>query len=57
MTRRFSQMLMTFLFPSKTQSNQDFQQTTNNNRSSKLSLKQTRANSFKRRARSTDVRI
>ncbi|UJR27464.1 hypothetical protein I4U23_008751 [Adineta vaga] len=49
MTRRFSIMLMTFLFPNKTQQNSDLQQ-----RSNKSSMKHTTSNSTKRRARSTE---
>jgi heptaprenylglyceryl phosphate synthase len=47
MTRRFSQMLMAFLFPNKTQ---DIQQ------SNKTTIKHPTSNSFKRRTRSTEVR-
>ncbi|CAF4612465.1 unnamed protein product, partial [Rotaria sp. Silwood2] len=53
MTRRFSQMLMAFLFPNKTQQNNEIQQA-NNNRSSKSSLKNTNSTSFTRRTRSAE---
>jgi hypothetical protein len=50
MTRRFSQMLMAFLFPNKTHQTQDIQQ------SNKTTIKHSTSNSFKRRTRSTEVR-
>ncbi|CAF0826292.1 unnamed protein product [Rotaria sp. Silwood1] len=53
MTRRFSQMLMAFLFPNKTQQHNEIQQT-NNNRSNKSSLKHTNSTAFKRRTRSAE---
>jgi hypothetical protein len=49
MTRRFSQMLMTFLFPNKTQQNQDISNT------NKFSIKHSPSNSHKRRTRSAEV--
>ncbi|CAF1097053.1 unnamed protein product, partial [Rotaria sordida] len=55
MTRRFSQMLMAFLFPNKAQQNNEIQQANNNNRSNKSSLKHTTSNSFKRRTRSAET--
>jgi len=51
MTRRFSQMLMAFLFPNKTQHNHDIQQ------ANKSLIKRPTAASFKRRTRSAEVRI
>jgi len=50
MTRRFSQMLMAFLFPNKTQQTQDIQQ------SNKTPIKHPTSTSFTRRTRSTEVR-
>jgi hypothetical protein len=50
MTRRFSQMLMAFLFPNKTQQNQEI------SHANKSSIKHPTSTSFKRRARSTEVR-
>jgi hypothetical protein len=55
MTRRFSQMLMAFLFPNKTQQNSELQQA-NNQRSNKRPIKHASSNSFKRRTRSAEVR-
>jgi hypothetical protein len=56
MTRRFSQMLMAFLFPSKTQNQTDIHQQ-NNPRSTKPPTKHATSTSFKRRTRSAEVRI
>ena len=56
MTRRFSQMLMAFLFPNKTQQHSEISQA-NNQRSNKSSTKLTPASSLKRRTRSNEVRI
>ncbi len=50
MTRRFSQMLMAFLFPNKTQPNQEI------SHANKSSIKHPTSTSYKRRARSTEVR-
>jgi hypothetical protein len=50
MTRRFSQMLMAFLFPNKAQQNSELQQ------SNKRPIKHTTSSSFKRRTRSAEVR-
>jgi hypothetical protein len=50
MTRRFSQMLMAFLFPNKTPSNQEIQQ------GNKSSIKHPTSTPFKRRSRSAEVR-
>jgi hypothetical protein len=49
MTRRFSSMLMAFLFPNKTQQNQEIQQT------NKSLIKHSTSASFKRRTRSAEV--
>jgi len=53
MTRRFSQMLMAFLFPNKAQQTSEIAQV---NRSNKSSTKNATSASFKRRTRSTEVR-
>ena len=55
MTRRFSQMLMAFLFPSKAQTQSDLQQT-NNPRLPKSTLKHPTVVAHKRRTRSAEVR-
>ncbi|CAF0759960.1 unnamed protein product [Adineta ricciae] len=49
MTRRFSQMIMAFLFPNKTQQSSDLQQ-----RANKSSLKRPTSNSLKHRSRSSE---
>lgn len=49
MTRRFSSMLMAFLFPNKAQQNQEIQQ------ANKSSTKRSTSTSFKRRTRSAEV--
>jgi hypothetical protein len=54
MTRRFSQMLMAFLFPNKAQQTSEIAQV---NRSNKSSTKNATSASFKRRTRSAEVRI
>ena len=56
MTRRFSQMLMAFLFPNKAQTQSDLQQT-NNPRLPKSALKHNNVVAHKRRTRSAEVRI
>ena len=50
MTRRFSQMLMAFLFPNKTQQSQEI------SNANKSAVKRPTSNSYKRRTRSTEVR-
>jgi hypothetical protein len=50
MTRRFSQMLMAFLFPNKTQQNPEI------SHGNKSSIKHPTSTSYKRRTRSTEVR-
>lgn len=56
MTRRFSQMLMAFLFPNKSQGQNDLSQQ-NNQRLNKPTGKHSNSTALKRRTRSAEVSI